>query len=48
MVPILDLELGVVENKLTWQFYRNKMANFFVLMERSAMPNRQKRVSVVR
>ena len=46
MVPILDLEVGVVDNKLT-QFYRKKMANFFVLMERSAMPDRQKRVSLV-
>ena len=47
MVPILDLELGVVENKLTWQFYRKEMANFFVRMERSAMPKRQKHVSLV-
>ena len=45
MVPILDLEVGVVDNKLTWQFYRKKMANIFVLMERSAMPNRQKKKS---
>ena len=47
MVLILDLEVGVVDNKLTWQFYRKKMANFFVLMERSAMLDRQKRVSLV-
>ena len=47
MVPILDLEVGVVDNKLTWRFYKKKMANFFVLMERSAMPNRQKRVCLV-
>ena len=47
MVPILDLKVGVVDNKLTWTFYRKKMANFFVLMERSAMPGRAKRVSLV-
>ena len=41
------LKVGVVENKLVWQFYRKKMTNFFVLMERSAMPSRTKRVSLV-
>ena len=46
MVPILDLEVGVVEGKLTWQFYRKEVANFLVLMERSAMYDRQKRVSL--
>ena len=45
-VPILDLEVGVENNKLTWRFYRKKMANFLVLMERSAMSDRQKRVSL--
>ena len=32
MVPILDLKVGVVDNRLSWTFYRRKMANFFVLM----------------
>ena len=47
MVPILDLKVGVVENKLVWHFYRKKMANFFVLMERLAMASRTKRVSLL-
>ena len=38
--------MGVVEGKLTWQFYRKEVANFLVLMERSAMSDRQKRVSL--
>ena len=46
MVPILDLQVGVNNNEITWQFYRKKMANFLVLTERSAMSDRQKRVSL--
>ena len=38
--------MGVVDGKLTWQFYRKEVANFLVLMERSAMSDRQKRVSL--
>ena len=45
-VPILDLEVGVENNKLTWRFYGKKMSNFLVLMERSAMSDRQKIVSL--
>ena len=47
VVPSLDLKVGVVKNKLIWHFYRKKMANFFVLMERLAMPSRTKRVFLV-
>ena len=47
MVPILDQKVRLVEQKLNWHFYRKKMANFYVLMERSAMPSRTKRVSLV-
>ena len=25
MVPILDLQVGVVEGQLTWQFYRKEV-----------------------
>ena len=46
MVPILDLEVCVVNNKISWQYYRKKVSNFLVLMERSAMSDRQKRVSL--
>ena len=46
MVPILDLKVCVVDNKISWQYYRKKVANFLVLMERSAMSDRQKRVSL--
>ena len=46
MVPILDLKVCVVDNKISWQYYRKKVSNFLVLMERSAMSDRQKRVSL--
>ena len=46
MVPILDLQVGVVDGRLTWQLYRKEVANILVLMERSAMSARQKRVSL--
>ena len=46
LMPILDLKVGIEDGKLTWRYYRKSMANFLVLMERSAMSARQKRVSL--
>ena len=46
LMPILDLKVGIEGGKLTWRYYRKSMANFLVLMERSAMSARQKRVSL--
>ena len=42
LMPILDLEVGIKETEVIYQYYRKPMANALVLMERSAMPMRMK------
>ena len=46
-MPILDLEVWVENNEINFQFYRKPMANTLVLMERSAMSKRMKRVCLM-
>ena len=46
-MPILDLEVWIEENKVMYQYYRKPMSNFLVLMERSAMPTKMKRVCLI-
>ncbi len=46
-MPILDLEVMVKNNKILYQHYRKGMANFMVLMAKSAMPMKMKRVCMV-
>ena len=48
LMPILDLEVGIDNNqKVTYQYYMKPMANFLLLMKRSAMPAKTKRVCLV-
>ena len=47
LMPILDLKVRIEGNKVIYRYYRKDMANFLVLMARSAMPMKMKRVSLV-
>ena len=43
MMPILDMQMAVRENKVVYKFYRKPMANKFTMMARSALSDRVKR-----
>ena len=47
LVPILDLQVGVRENKIVFQHYRKPCASFFVAHADSAMPYRTKYITLV-
>ncbi len=47
MMPLLDLEVGVRTDMIVYQYYRKPMANSLVLLEKSAMPMRMKRVCLI-
>ena len=44
LMPILDLEVGVKQDKIIFQHYRKACADFLVTLASSAMRDRQKRV----
>ena len=44
LMPILDLEVGVRDNKIVFQHYRKACSNFLVILASSAMGDKQKRV----
>lgn len=46
-MPILDLEVKMIENKIVYWFYRKEMVNFKVLMATSAMPYSMRRISLI-
>ena len=46
-VPILDLKVGVQENKVVYQHYRKPCASYALIMAKSAMPDKSKRVCLV-
>lgn len=46
-MPILDLEVWVEGNQVMYQFYRKPMSNFLVLMARSAMSMKMKRICLM-
>ena len=43
MLPILDMEMGMNENKVQYMFYRKPMANKYTMMANSAVSERVKR-----
>ena len=47
MMPLLDLEVMIKNNKIVYQYYRKSMANFLVLMAKSAMPLKMRRISLI-
>ena len=46
-MPLLDLQVCVIENKIVYKFYKKSMSNKLVMMERSAMPTKIKRNALV-
>ena len=44
LMPILDLEVGVRDNKIVFKHYRKACSNFLVTLASSAMGDKQKRV----
>ena len=44
LMPILDLEVGVKDDKVVFQHYRKACSNFLVTLASSAMADKQKRV----
>ena len=47
-MPLLDLQVRVAaDNSLDYKFYSKKVANPLLLMGRSALPERVKRISLV-
>ena len=46
-VPILDLQVSVVNNKVEYQHYRKPCASFLTTLAKSAMPYKAKKVSLV-
>ena len=47
LMPILDLEVGVNDNIITYQHYMKPCANPLVILNNSAMPYRSKRICLV-
>ena len=47
LVPILDLQVGIQNNIVEFQHYRKPCASFLVTHAKSAMPNRQKMITLV-
>ena len=45
-VPILDLQVSIIKNKVEYQHYRKPCASVLVTLAKSAMPYRAKRVSL--
>ena len=43
MLAILDMEMGMLENKVQYKFYRKPMANKYTMMANSAVSDRVKR-----
>merc|ERR1712110_1304625 len=43
MLAILDMEMGMLENKVQYKFYRKPMANKYTMMVNSAVSDRVKR-----
>ena len=46
-VPILDLQVNIVSNKVEYEHYRKPCSSFLVTLAKSAMPYRAKQVSLV-
>ena len=46
-LPILDLEVEMVNNKVEYRYYRKEMANFKVNMTDSAMPYKMKKICLI-
>ena len=47
LLPILDLEVEMVDNMVLYRFYRKEMANFKVIMAKSAMPYNMKKTCLI-
>ena len=43
MLAILDMEMGMLDNKVRYKFYRKPMANKYTMMANSAVSDRVKR-----
>ena len=43
MLAILDMEMGMIDNKVHYMFYRKPMANKYTMMANSAVSDRVKR-----
>ena len=48
MLAILDMEMGMLENKVQYKFYRKPMANKYTMMANSAVSDRVKRSTMNR
>ena len=47
MLPILDLEVQMENNIVLYRFFRKEMANFKVIMAKSAMPYKMKKTCLI-
>ena len=47
LMPILDLAVQMKDNKITYRYYRKEMANFNLIMEKSAMPYKMKKICLI-
>ena len=43
MMPILDMKMSIKENMVVYNFFKKPQSNKFIMMARSALPDKIKR-----